>query len=288
MAQTTIFTATNPVNPALEEVLDRNGLVSQALPTLFEITNTSGGQFNGFKFRFVSGATAFTYAGTTPTGGTIASATVVDAANNVVASISDIDNYFLNVLWDALQDQGPLFALDGMFFGFDPDSFFGSTSADRLTGHSLGDFLNGGGGNDLLIGRNGAGTLVGGTGDDVFRPDLFGAAAICFDLQEEIWIGKAAQDAQRAAGRVTGKIGLQNTSRLRHIMRITDVDRDLGDVGDLCAAGGKRLGKIFHHHLSLGVEIFVRQHVAVHVRRNLTSAENEFLCPLRCDDVRVV
>src|SRR5262249_45447457 len=98
-----------------------------------------------------------------------------------------------------------------------------------------------------------------------------------FDLQQEIGVGEPAQNAQRAGRGVPGEISLQNAARLRHVVRVADVDRDLGDVGDLGAADGERLGQVRHHHLGLGVEIVGWQHLAVHVRPHLAGAEYELL-----------
>jgi hypothetical protein len=61
------------------------------------------------------------------------------------------------------------------------------------------------------------------------------------DFQQEIGIGEPAQDAQRAGGRRAGEIRLQEAARLRHVVRVADVDRDLGHVGDFGPAGGERL-----------------------------------------------
>src|SRR5215472_18092593 len=62
-----------------------------------------------------------------------------------------------------------------------------------------------------------------------------------FDLQQEIGVGEPAQNAQRAGGRLPGEISLQDAARLRHVVRVADENRDLGDVGDFGAAGGERL-----------------------------------------------
>ena len=62
-----------------------------------------------------------------------------------------------------------------------------------------------------------------------------------FDLQEKIRIGQPAQDAERAAGRMLAEIGLQDAARLRHVVRVADVDRDLGDVRDFRAAAASAL-----------------------------------------------
>jgi hypothetical protein len=101
-----------------------------------------------------------------------------------------------------------------------------------------------------------------------------------FDLQQEIGIGEPAQDAQRAGWRRAREIGLQEAARLRHVVRIADVDRDLGHVGDLGPAGGERLGQVRHHHLGLGIEIVGRQDLAVDVRSDLARTEYELLTTL--------
>src|SRR5262249_36217806 len=106
-----------------------------------------------------------------------------------------------------------------------------------------------------------------------------------FDLQQEVRIGEPAQDAERAARRMAGKIFLQYAARLRHVVRIADVDRDLGDVGNLGAAGGERLGEVRHHHRGLGVEVVGRQHLAVDVGCDLAGAEHELLRALGCHHV---
>src|SRR5262249_52974509 len=48
-----------------------------------------------------------------------------------------------------------------------------------------------------------------------------------FDLQQEIGVGEAAQDAQRAGRRRAGEIGLQDATRLGHVVRVANEDRDL-------------------------------------------------------------
>jgi uncharacterized SAM-binding protein YcdF (DUF218 family) len=108
------------------------------------------------------------------------------------------------------------------------------------------------------------------------------------DLQQKIGICQPAQDAERAAGRVAGKISLQDPARLRHVVRIADIDRDFRDVGDFRASGRESLGEVVHHHLGLGVEIVGRQHFAVHVRRDLAGAEDELLRALRGHHMRIV
>jgi hypothetical protein len=95
------------------------------------------------------------------------------------------------------------------------------------------------------------------------------------DLQEKIGIGEPAQNTQRAGGRRARKISLQDAARFGHVVRIADVDRDLGDVGDLGAAGGEGLRQVHHHHLGLGLEIVGWQHFSVHVRPDLARAEHE-------------
>src|SRR5262249_25684079 len=59
------------------------------------------------------------------------------------------------------------------------------------------------------------------------------------DLQEEMGVGEAAQHAQGAAGWVAGEVVRQDAARLRHVVRIADVDGDLDDVGNFRAAGGE-------------------------------------------------
>src|SRR6266705_380886 len=108
------------------------------------------------------------------------------------------------------------------------------------------------------------------------------------DLQQEIGVGEPAQDAQRAAGRVTAEIGQQHAARLRHVVRVADADRDLDHVGDFRPAGGERVGKVRHHHRGLGVEIVRRQHLAVRVRRHLAGAKHQLLRALGRHHVRIV
>ena len=62
-------------NPDWKTCSRRPGRSPANTASLFEITNTSGGQFNGFRFQ-LTGA-GFTYSGTTPTGGTIDGITVL-------------------------------------------------------------------------------------------------------------------------------------------------------------------------------------------------------------------
>jgi hypothetical protein len=51
------------------------------------------------------------------------------------------------------------------------------------------------------------------------------------DLEEKIRIGQSAQNAQRAAGRMVAEPGLDQGARLWHVVRVDDVDRNLGNVG---------------------------------------------------------
>ena len=41
-------------NPGLEDVLSATGAITANTASLFEITNTGGGQFNGFRFQLTS------------------------------------------------------------------------------------------------------------------------------------------------------------------------------------------------------------------------------------------
>ena len=108
---------------------------------LFEITNTAGGAFNGFVFRFTSTAADFTFNGNQPTGGTIDSATVFDAEFDVVAQITNIPNSQLVIVWGSTKNFGAFTGLASLFGDFLPDSFVGSTVADRLTSFTIGDTL---------------------------------------------------------------------------------------------------------------------------------------------------
>src|SRR4029077_3662203 len=100
--------------------------------------------------------------------------------------------------------------------------------------------------------------------------------------------GEAAQNAQRAGGGGAGEGGLQDAACLRYVVRVADVDRDFGDVGDFGAAGGECLGQVPHHHLGLGIEIVGRQHFAVHVGADLAGTKHELLRALGRHHVRVV
>src|SRR5262245_41891699 len=66
MATITYTNATPPIgglafNPSLNEVLDRNGTITQFTNSLFEITNETPGQFEGFKVQLTSSAADFFY-----------------------------------------------------------------------------------------------------------------------------------------------------------------------------------------------------------------------------------
>jgi hypothetical protein len=104
-----------------------------------------------------------------------------------------------------------------------------------------------------------------------------------FDLQQEIRIGEPAQNAQRAGRRRAGEISLQDAARLRYVVRVADVDRDLGHVGDLGAAGGKGLGQVSRPPMravgnialievsGTGVRVFSRYPLATSLNRRKVS-----------------
>src|ERR1051325_1952871 len=136
-------------NPGLEDVLDPNGTITASTTTVFEITNATGGTWNGFVFQF-NGA-GFGYSGGSPTSGTIIQVTVLDASSNIIASTTgSFGDAALADVWSALQSDGPLAALDTLFSG--SDTITGSDGVDHLTTFGSSDFdsLSGGAGDDVL------------------------------------------------------------------------------------------------------------------------------------------
>ena len=147
-------------NPGLEDVLSATGPITANTASLFEITNTSGGQFNGFRFQLTSSASDFTYSGTTPTGGTIDGITVLapDGTTHIVevTALGGVDaEQSLAIFFAALNDPdlGPLFALDPLLDS--EDIVNGSGVADHATAFGFvgGDFVFGNGGDDVISGR---------------------------------------------------------------------------------------------------------------------------------------
>jgi transposase len=108
------------------------------------------------------------------------------------------------------------------------------------------------------------------------------------DLEKEIWIGEPAENAQRAGGRGLAEIIKQDAARLRHVMRIADVDRHFGDVGQFGASGSQRVLEVLHHQLGLCVEIVRRQHRAVHIAGDLARAEHQLFRALDRHHVGIV
>jgi hypothetical protein len=134
-------------NPGLEDVLSATGAVTASTASLFEITNTSGGQFNGFRFQLTSSASDFTYGGTTPTGGTIDGITVLapDGTTHIVevTALGGVGaEQSLAIFFAVLNDPdlGPLFALDLLLNS--EDTVNGSGVADHATAFGFvgGDF----------------------------------------------------------------------------------------------------------------------------------------------------
>ena len=167
-----------PRIPGLEDVLSATGPITANTASLFEITNTSGGQFNGFRFQLTSSLADFTYSGTTPTGGTIDGITVLapDGTTHIVevTGIGGPDaEQSLAIFFEVLNDPdlGPLFALDVLLNS--ENTVNGSGVADHATAFGLfggGGFVFGNGGDDVLSGRDMLfSTLVGGAGNDVLR-----------------------------------------------------------------------------------------------------------------------
>ncbi len=169
----TLVTGTT-FNPGLEDVLIPTGTISQHTATIFEITNNSGGAFDGFKFQIASTAANFTYSGTTPTAGTIGSVTVL-APNgtthiiNVTAGANGFGDASLANFFNTLKSAfgGVEDALDRILGNSNVVN--GDGVADHLTAFGFGNnVLFGNNGNDVLTARFDA-TLVGGNGNDVIR-----------------------------------------------------------------------------------------------------------------------
>src|ERR1044072_2057272 len=166
---TIAFTNNLTTNPGLEDVLDPTGTITASTSTTFELTNATGGPWNGFVFRFTG--TGFAYSSGSPTSGTITGVTVLDASANVVATVAEpFGDAAIADTWSALQGAGALAALDKLFSGL--NTIAGSNGVDALTTFGGIETLSAGDGNDVLWARkNGIYTLVGGTGNDVFRID---------------------------------------------------------------------------------------------------------------------
>jgi len=87
--------------------------------------------------------------------------------------------------------------------------------------------------------------------------------------------------------RVRAKIGLQDAPRLGHIVRIADVDGDLGDVRDRRPSSRQRVGEVLHHHFRLGVEVVRREHLAIDIGRHLACGEHQLLRAFGGHDMRI-
>ena len=172
-------------NPGLEDVLSATGAITANTASLFEITNTGGGQFNGFRFQLTSSLADFTYIGTTPTGGTIDGIIVLapDGVTHII-EVPDIGGPFadqdLDDFFAALTDpfEGPLEALDELLDS--ENTVNGSAIADHATTFGdEGSIVFGNGGDDVVWGRDFFfDTLVGGAGNDTLRvEDAFYAVA---------------------------------------------------------------------------------------------------------------
>src|SRR6266567_3142017 len=155
-------------NWPLSDVLDAFGTVGTHDGTTFEIVNNTGSRFDGDIFRFTG--TGFTYLGTTPTGGTITSATVLDSHAGTIATITGaFGDTSLSSVWtknftfDALDDL--LGAADTVLgsaiadviatYGnaANPDTITAGDADDAVLafgGASIGAILDGGAGNDVL------------------------------------------------------------------------------------------------------------------------------------------
>jgi hypothetical protein len=125
------FTNNNNPNPAIEDVLDPNGTITAQTATTFEITNNTGGPWDGFVFRLTG--TNFSYNGSTPTGGTITGITILDTLGQDVATVAGpFNNTHFGSFWSNLQSGGGgLQALDYLIYL--ADTITGSDGDDRLT-----------------------------------------------------------------------------------------------------------------------------------------------------------
>ena len=213
-------------NPGLEDVLSATGAVTASTASLFEITNTSGGQFNGFRFQLTSSASDFTYAGTTPTGGTIDGITVLapDGVTHIIEVTAiggpeaeqDLVDFFATLIDP---DQGLLAALDDLL---DSENIVnGSAIADHATAFgSEGNTVLGNGGDDVVWGRDfffgTAPVLVGGAGNDTIRVEDTEYPLIAGANQDGSG-GAGESNTLEAIGGFSGAETITNINRLRII-----------------------------------------------------------------------
>ena len=117
------FTNAHNSNPTFADVLDKNGTITAATDSTFEITNGSGGPLDGYVFRFTCDTFAhdgnFAYNGNIPVGGRIGKAVVLDDEGVTVATIdgwapscADIE---LTPVWESLRTGDSDAALTKLF-----------------------------------------------------------------------------------------------------------------------------------------------------------------------------
>ena len=152
-------------NPGLEDVLSATGAITANTASLFEITNTSGGEFNGFRFQLTSSLADFTYSGTTPTGGTIDGIVVLapDGVTHII-EVPDVGgpgtdqnlDFFFETLTNP-DDFGIPFPLPNLALDFllnSENTVNGSAIADHATTFGgQGNTVFGNGGDDVGVGR---------------------------------------------------------------------------------------------------------------------------------------
>ena len=183
-------------NPGLEDVLSATGAITANTASLFEITNTGGGQFNGFRFQLTSSLADFTYIGTTPTGGTIDGIVVVapDGVTHIIEvtgiggpeANQSLEDFFATltepfeesrfVALDDLLDSentvnGSSIADHATTFGFEGTTVLGNAGDDVVWGREFffsdtPAFLIGGAGNDTLRVEDTRFTLIAGANQD--------------------------------------------------------------------------------------------------------------------------
>jgi Ca2+-binding RTX toxin-like protein len=185
-------------NPSLENVLDSTPSVGTANANTFEIINNEAGATNGFIFRLTGAGFTFGGLGGAPNGGTITGFTVLNGAAQVIATgipgATVFSNAALANFWSILTTSGPFTALNNLLGNSDVingtdnvdhlETHSSSSFVDPMTGKPFPDTVSGGGGNDVITSRTSASNeastnhiLIGGTGDDIFRVDMFDTGA---------------------------------------------------------------------------------------------------------------
>ncbi|MEG4309138.1 calcium-binding protein, partial [Microcoleus sp. AT10_D2] len=210
------FAFTNASNET-ELYFDSNGTVAGG-STLIANLGTAASNLGTADFVF-TGTIASDDTGTSPTGTTTSSGSVVDLITNPGTYPTDFNNFGSGaggynfttpVLFtgdaNANSVTGTEFA-DILNGGSSADIFNGGAGNDSIFGGGGNDSLIGGDGNDSLSGGPGADTLIGGSGNDSFYYNNFGEGAVGTNVDQ---IGDFTVGQDKFIFQINGSNGFPN------------------------------------------------------------------------------